>query len=189
MTSHRIGRGGGATKRWALCGAVRWDMPGNRRRARVRGVDLWGSADLRVMAAPPPPEGCIRTAVHRRRRGPLPPPAPLFPFQCLSQILLQRLQCQEDLRFKIFGPPSAEDHRGTLGGGGDPGRRGFPSQPPPPHHFQYIPGWPPSEQCPPPRPSCRILPVIPVPVAAGGPWEEEGSQPPPPSPLPFGGGP
>ena len=62
----------------------------------------------------------------------MPPPPPLrppslLPFQCLrltANILLRRLRCQEDLRFKNFGPPSA----GTIGG---PWEEGGPSQPPP----------------------------------------------------------
>ena len=65
--------------------------------------------------------GCIRTAVHRRRRVGTPP---LLPFQCFeadSQILLRRLRCQEDLR---FGPRLA----GTTGGPWEEGG----SQPPPP---------------------------------------------------------
>ena len=70
-------------------------------------------------------QGCIGTAVHRRRRGGTPPP--LLPFQCLrltAKILLRRLRCQEDLSLKIVGPPSV----GTIGG---PKEEGGPSQPPP----------------------------------------------------------
>ena len=94
-------------------------------------------------------QGCIRTAVHRQRS----PPPLLLPFQCLrltAEVLLRRLRCQEDLRFKNIRPP--------FGGGpqGDPRRRGG-SQPNPPS--------------PPPSPSAG---------ATGGPWEEGGSQPNPP---------
>ena len=64
----------------------------------------------------PLPQGCIRTAVHRRRSPPPPPWTPPFlPFQCLrltAKNFLRRLRCQEDLRLKGFGPPSA----GTIGG-------------------------------------------------------------------------
>ena len=74
-------------------------------------------------------QGCSRTAVHRRRRGGTPPPGPppLLPFQCwrlTAKILLRRLRIQEDLRLKIFGPPSA----GTIGEGGV----SLPNPPPPP---------------------------------------------------------
>ena len=57
---------------------------------------------------------------------PPPPPPPLPMFEADSQSF-QRLRCQEDLRFKMFGPPSAGDHRGTLGG-----RGGSQPNPPPP---------------------------------------------------------
>ena len=78
-------------------------------------------------------QACIRTAVHRRRRGATPPwtPPPL-PFQCLeltANFSLRCLRCQEHLHFKVsFG----RDHRGTLGGRGSQ-----PTPPPPP--FQTPP--------------------------------------------------
>ena len=59
---------------------------------------------------------------------PPPDPPPLLPFHCLrltAKILLRRLRCQEDLRFKILGG----DERGTLGGGG------VPAKPPAPRPF------------------------------------------------------
>ena len=59
--------------------------------------------------------------------GGVPPldPPPLLPFQCLRLTSKSLLRCQEDLSFKIFGPPSA----GTTGG---PWKEGGPSQSPPP---------------------------------------------------------
>ena len=57
-----------------------------------------------------------------------PDPPPPSPSQCLrltAKILFRRLRCQEDLRFKILGPPPA----GTIGG---PWEEGGPSQPPSP---------------------------------------------------------
>ena len=50
---------------------------------------------------PPTPKWCIRTAVHRRRRGFTPPPStPLpphhLPFQCLRLTGNILLRCQED---------------------------------------------------------------------------------------------
>ena len=74
----------------------------------------------------------IGTAVQRRRRGGTPPPhdpPPLLPFQCLrltAKLLLRRLRCQEDLRFKIVDAPPA----GTIGGPWEEG--GFPAKAPPP---------------------------------------------------------
>ena len=71
--------------------------------------------------------GCIRSAVHRRRSGGVPPPPGLPPlpmFEADSQILLRRLRCQKDFNFEI-PPPSA----GTIGG---PREEGDPSQTPPP---------------------------------------------------------
>ena len=60
--------------------------------------------------------------------GGYPPPGPpSLPFQCLrltAKILLRRLRWQEDLRFKMFGPPSAGTTRGPSEEGG--------SQPNPP---------------------------------------------------------
>ena len=56
------------------------------------------------------------------------PGRPPLSFQCwrlTAKILLRRLWCQEDLCFKIFGPPSA----GTIGG---PKEEGGPSQTPSP---------------------------------------------------------
>ena len=47
------------------------------------------------------PQGCVRTAVNRRRS----PPPPLFPFQCLrltATILLRRLRHQENLSLKYL---------------------------------------------------------------------------------------
>ena len=64
--------------------------------------------------------GCIRTAVHRRRRGgylpldPLPFPPPLLPFQCLrltAKTLLRHLRRHE---LKNFWPAFGGDHRGTI---------------------------------------------------------------------------
>ena len=83
----------------------------------------------------PDHQGCIRTAVHRtpggRTRG-VPPPQtpyrPLLPFRCLrltAQNMLRRLRRQEDLGFKIFGPPSA----GTIGA---PWEKKVPAKPPSP---------------------------------------------------------
>ena len=77
---------------------------------------------------------CIRMAVHRRAYPPSPrPPPPLLPFQCLrltAKVLLRRLRCQEDLRFKCFG--KGGDHRGTLGGrGSQPNPLPPPLQTPP----------------------------------------------------------
>ena len=81
---------------------------------------------------------------------------PLFlPFQCLrltAKVLLRRLRCQEDLRFKSFGAPSA----GAIGG---PWEEGGPSpfqthfRPPPPFLTHACP-WPP--------PVCRH-PLSPIP--------------------------
>ena len=54
------------------------------------------------------------------------PPPPLLPFQCLrltATILLRRLRCQEDFRFKSFDPPLA----GTIG---EPWEEGGPRQTP-----------------------------------------------------------
>ena len=54
-------------------------------------------------------------------------PPPLLLFQCLrltAKILLRCLRCQQDLRFKIFGPPSA----GIIGGPGEEG--GVPAKSP-----------------------------------------------------------
>ena len=67
---------------------------------------------------------------------PPPPPPRLLLFQCLrltAKIWLRRLRCQEDLRFKTFGPPSA----GTIGEPSEEGRG--PSQPPPPPLFRPPP--------------------------------------------------
>ena len=62
--------------------------------------------------------------------GGYPPPGPPpLPFQYLrltAKILLRRLRCQEDLRVKIFGPPSA----GTIGPWEEGGSQ--PTPPPPP---------------------------------------------------------
>ena len=55
------------------------------------------------------------------------PTPPLLPFQCwrrTANILLRRLQCQEDLSFRIVGPPSV----GTTGGAPEEG--GVPAKPP-----------------------------------------------------------
>ena len=81
-------------------------------------------------------QGCIRTAVHRRRRWGTPPPRPP------PLPMLEADSFASDLSFKIFGPPSAE----TIGG---PWEEGGPSQPPPPFQtpppthplppFEYIP--------------------------------------------------
>ena len=73
------------------------------------------------------------------------PPPPLLPFQCLrltAKFLLRRLRCQEDLSFKIVGPPSA----GAIGG---PSEEGGPSQTPLPFR---PPPYPPSNTSPPPPP-------------------------------------
>ena len=54
------------------------------------------------------------------------PPPILLPFQCLrltAKKLLRRFRCQDDLSFKIFGPPSS----GTIGG---PWEEGVPAKPP-----------------------------------------------------------
>ena len=62
--------------------------------------------------------------------APPPPPQTLLPWKCLrltANILLRRLRCQEDLRFKHFGPPSA----GTRGGPWEEGT------PPPPHQSDH----------------------------------------------------
>ena len=97
------------------------------------GLQEWGGGGVRRDGAG---QGWIRTAVHRRRGGDLPPPSrtpPLLPFQCLrltAKILLRRLRCQEDLRFKIVGPPSAGTIGGPLEEGGSPANP--PSTPPPP---------------------------------------------------------
>ena len=73
-------------------------------------------------------QGCIRTAVHRRRRGVPPLPLdPLLPFQCLRLTAKILLRCQEDLGSKHFWRAFGDDHRGTLGGGGSQ-----PNPPPPP---------------------------------------------------------
>ena len=72
-----------------------------------------------------------------------PPPLPMF--EAGSQNLLRCLRCQEDLCFKILGPPLA----GTIGG---PWEEGVPSQPPPPFSppppplplFQHLPARPPN---------------------------------------------
>ena len=83
-------------------------------------------------------QGCIRTAVHRRRRGGTPPgpPSPrLLPFPCLrltANILLRSLRRQEDLSLNILGPPSA----GTMGRCKE---EGYPSPLPP---FQTHPSPP-----------------------------------------------
>ena len=62
----------------------------------------------------------------RRRGGTSPgPPAPPPPLRT-AKILLRCLQCQEDLCFKIVGPPSA----GTIGGPSEEG--GVPAKPPSP---------------------------------------------------------
>ena len=75
-----------------------------------------------------PCQGCIRTAVHRRRRGggipPLdPPPTPVLPFQCWRLTAKFLLRRQEDLSQKF----SARLRRGPQG---DPRRRGVPAKPP-----------------------------------------------------------
>ena len=83
---------------------------------------------------------------------PLDPPC-LLPFQCLrltAKIWLRRLWCQEDLRFKIFGPPL----EGTTGGSWEEG--GGPSQTPFRSHLLIHP-LPPSpplliHPCPSPPP-------------------------------------
>ena len=72
---------------------------------------------------------------------------PLLPFQCLrltAVVLLRRLQCQEDLSFKLSGLPSA----GTIGG---PSEEGGPSQTPLP---------PPSDPPPPPATLCHSLSIL-----------------------------
>ena len=76
-----------------------------------------------------PNQGCIRTAVHcRRRGGGTPPPTPFQCWRLTAKILLRRVRPQEDLSLKIFGPPLA----GNIGG---PKEEGGPSQTPlpPPH--------------------------------------------------------
>ena len=65
--------------------------------------------------------------MHRRRRGGAPPPPPHLPFQCLGLTAKFLLRCQEDLRFKIFGPPSA----GAIGAPSEDGGS-QPNPPPPP---------------------------------------------------------
>ena len=80
-------------------------------------------------ALPPPPYGCTP-----QEEGGY-PPSPLLPFQMFeptAKILLRPLPCQEDLRFKIFGPPLA----GTIGG---PWEEGSPQPTPPPLPFSCIP--------------------------------------------------
>ena len=57
-----------------------------------------------------------------------PPPPPPLPFQCFgptAKILLRRLQRQEDVSLKMFGPPSVETIE-------EPKEEGCPSHPPPP---------------------------------------------------------
>ena len=76
----------------------------------------------------PPPQGCIRTAVHRRRRGvpsPLdpPPPSPLPMLEADSHHFATAPSVPRCL--KMFGLPSA----GTIGG---PWEEGGPSQTPSP---------------------------------------------------------
>ena len=59
----------------------------------------------------------------RGGRGYPPPPLPPLPmFE--AKVLIRRLRCQEDLRFKIFRPPSA----GTIGGPWE--EVCFPAKPP-----------------------------------------------------------
>ena len=92
-------------------------------------------------------------AVHRRSRGAYPPPRippPFLPFQCLrptAKILLQPLRCQEDLRFKNFGPPSAGAIGGSCQGGGGGSQPPLPPiaplsntslEPPPPAPLQRL---------------------------------------------------
>ena len=78
------------------------------------------------------------------------PLPPLLPFQCsrlTAKILLRRLRCQEDLRFKMFGPLSA----GTTGGPWEEGRGSQPNPPSPPFrprsgHSGGVPSGPPRLQ-------------------------------------------
>ena len=65
------------------------------------------------MPGPGPPGGDVSD-----RPYPPPPPLPFQYFRPTAKNSLRCLRCQADLRFKMFGPPSAGDHRGTLGGGG-----------------------------------------------------------------------
>ena len=100
---------------------------------RPIGAAKGKQSDTEALCQPPPKKGMYWMGCPPQEEGgypPLRPPPPLLPFQCLrlaAKILLQRLRCQEDLRFiKIFGS----------GPSGDPGRRGGgaanPPPPPPP---------------------------------------------------------
>ena len=78
---------------------------------------------------PPPPSDVLERS-YTVGGGGLTPPPPLLPFQCLrltAKLLLQCLQCQEDLSFKNFGRPSA----GTIGGPREEGGGSQPTPPPP----------------------------------------------------------
>ena len=79
-------------------------------------------------------QGCIRPAVHRRRRGGTPPgpsppnpPPPLRMFEADSQNFASAPSAPRGFELKSFRPAFGGDHRGTLGGGGSQ-----PNPPPPP---------------------------------------------------------
>ena len=131
------------------------------------------------LTAPSPPSEVLERPYTAGGGGvipPLDPPSPpLLPFQCLrltAKILLRRLQFQEDLSFKNFGPPSA----GTIGGpreewGSQP-TSPPPSSGPPPPPLQVSPSPPPP---PTPHPCSRPLPRTSAPLMKLSP-----SEPPPP---------
>ena len=84
----------------------------------TQSVPLWTRAQGNAPSPPPPFVGNVQRAF------PPPPPPPRDVLERpdtvggggvtppTAKILLQRLRCQADLRFKIFGPPSA----GAIGG-------------------------------------------------------------------------
>ena len=109
---------------------------------------------------PPPPQGCIRTAVHRRSPPPPPPPGPPSPpppplpmFEADIQNFASAPLVPRGFRLTDFRPSSA----GTIGG---PWEEGGPSQPPPPPPSGSNPPIPPRCACAGGRPrrQCGDLP-------------------------------
>ena len=82
---------------------------------------------------PPPPQGCTRTAVHRRRSPPPPPdpsPPPLPMFEADSQNFCSGAFGAKRIYAENFSA------RLRWGPQGDPGRRGVPANPPLPSPLQ-----------------------------------------------------